>query len=950
MRASMDCSCGRGGRWATTATVMIVAVVAVTVVATGVGAATVAIQCGETATGLLAAGHELDEYTFSAVGGETIFVTTSNTVTPSACWHVLAPPSGTPVGGAICAGGAALTLPAQSGVYTIDVFGSTATATGSYALTLEFVSGEANGGSNGPPAPVCARGDDGTQPIACGETKTGQFQVAGETDTYTFTASAGETVSIAVPGTADPETCWELFAPSGAAVGGVQCRGRVARKLPAQSGVYTVVVFDAGFDEAGSYSLSIEAVSETANGSSNGPPAPMCARGEDGTQPIACGETESGQFDVRGETDTYAFLAAAGETVAISVPGTTAPETCWQLYAPNGALVGAVQCRGSAIRTLPAQSGVYTVELFDDGLDDTGAYTVSLDALSSTANGVSNGPPDPTCRRGADGTQPIVCSEVKSGAFDTVGETDTYTFLSTGSHAVTISVPNTFDPEACWQLFAPNGTAIGGITCRATANRTLPAQSGTYTIKVSENGADETGPYTLTLQFVGVPCTSMTATRTATPTPTRTATPTATATATPTATPTPTRTPTSTAPTATPTVTSTPTVTLTPTPTRTPTATVTPGCGNGRIDAGEACDKSAKPSGCGADGECVPGCGACSPCAAKLTVSGGAAADGGQACVLVNLANTTAVQGVQGTIVDVPDELTSMSAECTGRAAGFACDANEIAGTNQIHLVLIDLGGGCIAPGNGPVARVCLTDDPPMCVAGGAVQLDVRDVMIADCANAPIAPLCVESGAVICGAELGDCLADGGFDLFDVLRTIDVVLQRRVPTATQAVLCDDDCDGDIDIFDVVRQVDALLERIPRPLACPAPNDAAPGLAAAAARTTREAPHPSVRQHGHTIVLDNRGVGVRGLELTLVPESGAARLKRVRGTRRTAGLDVVAHQADARAPVKVVVVATDGAVIAPGRGAVVRLTTEHGTRGGRLRLIEAKIVEDGAPAP
>ena len=921
------------------------------IAATAIDARAVAIQCGETKAGNFTTPQQVDQYTFSAMSGETIFVATSKMPNPVVCWQLLAPPSNTPVGGATCGGGgAAVTLPAQSGTYTLNVFPSTGTSLGAYSITVEFLSEHANGASNGPPAPACARGDDGTQAIACGETKRGDFEVAGETDTYAFLASAGETVSIAVAGTVDPETCWQLFAPTGAAVGSAQCRGKATRKLPAQTGVYTVAVFDTGFDETGAYNLTVEAVSATANGESNGPPMPTCGRpADDGTQAIACGETKTGDFETPGEIDTYTFLAQAGESVAISVPGTADPETCWQLYNPAGTAVGSVQCRGGATRALTA-TGVYTVEVFDADLDETGAYTITVEAVSGTANGESNGPPAPVCQRGDDGTQSIVCSEMKQGTFSAPGETDTYTFFSMGSHTITVSVSNTTAPEPCWQIFAPDGAAVGAVTCRASANRALPAQSGAYTIRLTENGADDIGPYAVTLVFVGVPCTSTTATRTPTPTQTRTPTPTATPTRTPTFTPTVTRTPTSTAPTGTPTPTRTATATPTRTPTRTPTATATPGCGNGRIDTGETCDRSAKPSGCDAHSQCAAGCNACAACNAKVTVSGGAATSGTEACVLVELANTAPVQAVQARIADVPDKFTTATVQCTGRASGFACGATEVQGANQIQIAVIDLGGGCIPPGTGPIARVCLAGRADMCMATTAVTLELSNVSVFNCDNVTAAPLCVENGTAICGTELGDCLADGGVDLFDILYAIDIVLQRRTPSVPQAILCDDDCDGDIDLLDVVRQIDMLLHRIPRPLTCGgvgASLTARAVTAPSAAKTAKAPPAPSVKQFGRTITLDNRAIGVRALELTFVAERGAPRVEGVRATRRTAGLTVSAYQADAGEPVKVVVVGIDGDTIKAGRGPIARLETARGSR-GKLRLSDAKIVEDDAP--
>jgi len=948
------------------------------VLATGAGAAAQPIACGETVSGAFATADEVDVLTFAAQGGEAVVITTPPAVAPEACWQLRAPGGGA-VGQSKCGGGAARTLPGETGTYSIEVFANGVGATGPWVLTLEFVSATANGASNGPPAPACGVVGDGTRPIACGETLTGAFEVVGETDTFTFAGQGGEVVAIAVPGTPDPETCWQLFAPNGSAVGGAECRIAATRALPAQTGVYTILVSDSGLDETGAYALTLEAVSATAAGAANGPPAPVCAQEEDdGTRPIACGETLAGVFEVAGETDTFTFLATGGEAVAITVPGTADPETCWQLYAPDGAAVGGTTCRGGAARTLPAQSGAYTIHVLDDDLRDAGGYWVTLEAVSATAGGASNGPPVPVCARPVeDGTQPMVCNQVRSGRFDAPGETDTFSFESAGSHQVSIAVPTTADPEACWQLYAPDGAAVGGATCRAAAARTLPAKAGVYTVNVFESGLDETGPYTVALTFPDVACTAMTPTPTATPTVT--ATPTATLSATPTVTATPTRTATTTptvtaTPTPTATVTATPTVTptataATPTPTPTVTATATPtptplrtpGCGNAHVDEGEVCDRAAVPTGCPDDAACTAQCTACVPCAATLDVSGAAAAAAGETCVLVHLGNTTAVRGVQGTIVDLPNELAAVRAECTSRTAGFACSVHEVAGSSQAQLVVVDLGGACIAPGSGPIAQVCLTDAAPTCPASTLVALDVRDVLIADCDNAPLAPACVAGGSVACGGELGDCLANGDVDLFDVLQAIDVVLQRLVPTADQAVLCDVDCDLDTDIFDVVRMIDALLERIPLPLACPgvAPAEADAGGTVAsteaatamvadtrAARIPRAARAPRsavVRQRGRSIVLDNRDVGVRALELTLVPEGGPVELREVRGTRRAHGFEVLSSRSDPSGPVKVILVALDGATLPPGRGTVVRLKTRNLRGAGKLRLTDARIV-------
>jgi hypothetical protein len=168
-------------------------------------------------------------------------------------------------------------------------------------------------------------------------------------------------------------------------------------------------------------------------------------------------------------------------------------------------------------------------------------------------------------------------------------------------------------------------------------------------------------------------------------------------------------------------------------------------------------------------------------------------------------------------VVDIPEEVTLTSVECTARTAGYACDANEVA--NGVQVVVVDLNGGCLAAGTGPIARVCVSDTAPMCTPPSTVSLEPQSVLVASCANTPVTT-CTQAGGLMCGGTLGDCEADGDFDLFDVLNTIDAVLGKITLTSTQSILCDDTCDGAVDIFDVIAQIDALLAGTPVPTTCP----------------------------------------------------------------------------------------------------------------------------------
>src|SRR5437667_454745 len=232
--------------------------------------------------------------------------------------------------------------------------------------------------------------------IHCGEALSRQIGAAGETDTFTFAAQAGEAVSITVTAISDSlSPAWSLLGPDGAPlVSG--CERRCEPSLQS-SGTFTVEVFDSR-DETGQYTIDLEPISATFNGEPNGPPSPVCARGDDGTQAIACGQALSRRIDAPGETDTFTFTAQAGEAVSIAVTLTSASDSVfpvWSLFGPDGASV-IPNCGGRCQSSLQS-GGTFTVEVVDLFGFGTGPYVIDLEAISATFNGEPNGPPTPTC-------------------------------------------------------------------------------------------------------------------------------------------------------------------------------------------------------------------------------------------------------------------------------------------------------------------------------------------------------------------------------------------------------------------------------------------------------------------------------------------------------------------------------------------------------------------------
>jgi hypothetical protein len=215
----------------------------------GAAAAQPLLRCGETISGTLAAA-EVDAYRFPARSGDAVRIRVAGAALPSLA--LLAPD--------LAAVSPTAPLP-QTGVYTVQVSGA---AAGAYVLTLESVSGSLNGGGNGWPPLVCgANVADGSLGILCGQTRSGALDVAGETDTYTFFAEAGDVVTLVVGDSlASFAPVAELFGPGGAPLllGGEAVCGPsetcASAPVPA-AGVYTIRVLEPSGASTGAYTVQM---------------------------------------------------------------------------------------------------------------------------------------------------------------------------------------------------------------------------------------------------------------------------------------------------------------------------------------------------------------------------------------------------------------------------------------------------------------------------------------------------------------------------------------------------------------------------------------------------------------------------------------------------------------------------------------------------------------------
>ena len=290
---------------------------------------------------------------FTGSAGEIIFVDVTAATLPDQCGDIqLNAPDGKELGEGCIVSGAgsidATTLPSD-GQYTVLLAPKSA-ATGSATVRLfEDLDQTGTIVPGGPPVTA----------------KIGQ---PGATARFTFAATPGMIVFVDVPNSTLPQDCGavSLEGPNGSSITGgciVSGSGYVGATTIKASGTYAVVVDPSGTGTGDAVLKLLVDHNQTEAISVNGPPVTATI-----AQP--------------GEQSRLTFQAAAGQSVAFQISGTTLPDGCgdFELDGPSGAEV-TDGCIIDGAATVPAtklpSTGQYTI-LFEPGGVATGSATVKL--------------------------------------------------------------------------------------------------------------------------------------------------------------------------------------------------------------------------------------------------------------------------------------------------------------------------------------------------------------------------------------------------------------------------------------------------------------------------------------------------------------------------------------------------------------------------------------------
>ena len=324
----------------------------------------------------------------------------------------------------------------------------------------------------------------------------GRMAVSTETDTYTFSAVAGQSVFVEELGVASTFAGWlrwELKAPSGALVFAsyLDNNNEGRRTLP-ETGAYTLRVWVGTANPAyvGTYAFRLRAI-----------PA-------DQTFPIQFDDTiadgtpaaGAGNLEVAGAWDFYTFNASAGQLVfieAISAASSFQGYLSYELKSPSSNLVA------SGYLTAGAHPGRKT-------LPETGTYRMKVYALSFLTNHmgtysfrVRRIPPDQTF---AIEPGDVVTNNVPAagaGNIESPGAQDFYTFAGTAGQSVSfqgISKSTAFGGYLQWEVKTPSGQSVFSAYFGDVGRKTL-SETGTYTMRVwvGANNPSYVGTYSFRL-------------------------------------------------------------------------------------------------------------------------------------------------------------------------------------------------------------------------------------------------------------------------------------------------------------------------------------------------------------------------------------------------------------------------------------------------------------------
>jgi uncharacterized protein YdeI (BOF family) len=350
------------------------------------------------------------------------------------------------------------------------------------ASTIHIVSARQAGEGAAPPAALPQEVATCPSGIGFGETIQCSILAAGEVDTYTFSASAGDKVLVRISKSAGDFWPGIQVYAGGLKIceNGSSTTAEIASCSLTSNGTYSIRVYDHWTgDYTGDYYLYLQRL--------NNPGTPT---------PIAFGQSLAGSILAPAQANTYTFAASAGDKVLVRA--TKSAGNFWpgvRIYDPGGLKI--CEDGGSTMAEIASCSltstGTYSILIFDNWIgNETGDYYLYLQRL--------NNPGTPT---------PITFGQTLAGSILTAAQANTYTFAASAGDKLLVRISKSagdFWPGI--QVYDPGGLKIcenGSSTTAEIASCTVTSD-GTYSILALDSWTGAyTGDYSLYLQRLNNP-------------------------------------------------------------------------------------------------------------------------------------------------------------------------------------------------------------------------------------------------------------------------------------------------------------------------------------------------------------------------------------------------------------------------------------------------------------
>src|SRR5882724_311157 len=196
-------------------------------------------------------------------------------------------------------------------------------------------------------------------------------------------------------------------------------------------------------------------------------------------QEIACAQTISGNINASGQTNTYTFVANAGERVTLLALGQSMSAVA-DVYSPTGSRIGGSTNMFTGPINLTS-TGTYTIRVHAGNSESTGTYGISLTFLT-----------------GRCGTQ-LIWGLPTTSTVSSLAEVDSYTFSGNAGETVAIYAPGSNNFTTAAFVAGPNGMIIANWVNGGTSIDL--SSTGTYTVGVYSFYFAGTGTYSLTLSY-----------------------------------------------------------------------------------------------------------------------------------------------------------------------------------------------------------------------------------------------------------------------------------------------------------------------------------------------------------------------------------------------------------------------------------------------------------------